>query len=100
MTRELALAELEKLREGGLIHGEVFDMAIAALREPVLDENGLVPCGCGGKPVLRFGKDWKGRPDDSCFVICEECGEQSGTVCGEYIARGFWNRSHGLRRDA
>ena len=31
MTRERALAELEKLREGGLIHGEVFDMAIDAL---------------------------------------------------------------------
>ena len=32
MTREQALAELEKLREGGLIHGEAFDLAIAALR--------------------------------------------------------------------
>ena len=54
MTRKQALAELEKLREGGLIHGEAFDMAIAALREPVLDENGLVRCGCGYEPELRF----------------------------------------------
>ena len=56
-------------------------------------ETGLVPCGCGGKAKFRFGMDWKGRPDDSCFVICEECGEQSGTVCGECIARHFWNRA-------
>ena len=60
-------------------------------------DTGLVPCGCGGKAKFRFGMDWKGRPDDSCFVICEECGEQSGTVCGECIARHFWNRAMGWR---
>ena len=65
------------------------------LRRKPDPETGLVPCGCGGKAKFRFGMDWKGRPDDSCFVICEECGEQSGTVCGECIARHFWNRAKG-----
>ena len=73
---------------------DAMHMAAAALRGPQPDpETGLVPCGCGGKAKFRFGMDWKGRPDDSCFVICEECGEQSGTVCGECIARHFWNRA-------
>ena len=31
MTREEAAAKLERLRNGGLIHGEAFDMAIIAL---------------------------------------------------------------------
>ena len=66
---------------------------------PPLDENGLARCGCGGKPKFRFGMDWKGRPDDSCFVICEECGEQSGTVCGKEIAQHFWNRARGIKEE-
>ena len=33
MNREEAAAKITKLRDGGAVHGEAFDMAIAALRE-------------------------------------------------------------------
>lgn len=83
MTREEALTRLrlrshqafcEYVENGNQENEEAaldvlaYDMAIAALRATQLDENGLMPCGCGGKPRLY------GAYDDLKVIQCRECG--------------------------
>ena len=86
MNREEATAKTTKLRDGGAVHGEVFDMAIAALRPPSLDENGLARCGCGQPLALKHNPgrcevpyddpsdpdNWTKRP--TWWVECKKCG--------------------------
>ena len=67
--------------------------AISALREPVLDENGLVPCGCGGEAHL-----WPdGRESRTYHVVCCECRASAHYFVNEQEAKDAWNRAMGYK---
>ena len=91
MTREEAIFFLNELRSANNCD-ETIDMAIAALREPVLDENGLVPCGCGEKAMLigLHGFSYE----------CVRCGTSTRNYEKEEQAKTAWNKAMGWREKA
>ena len=90
MTREDAIFFLNELRSANNCD-ETIDMAIAALREPVLDENGLARCGCGGRAQMVVN-GWK---EFSAF--CPDCGFESAQYPSEEDVKIKWNRSRGVK---
>ena len=97
MTREDAIFFLNELRSANNCD-ETIDMAIAALREPVLDENGLVPCGCGGKVEVAFYPGWHGVPD-MYQVDCFNCHVGTRPCQTAEQAKAAWNAAMGWRAD-
>ena len=94
MTREDAIFFLNELRSANNCD-ETIDMAIAALREPVLDENGLARCGCGGEPKMLDIK----RPyaDKGFWVECQGCGITIGPCDSPTIAIIAFNQAMGVK---
>ena len=99
MTREDAIFFLNELRSANNCD-ETIDMAIAALNEPgspttQLDENGLMPCGCGGKahvylPVSVY----------SLYIIgCERCRVRVTFPNKVNEAKNEWNAAMGWREE-
>jgi hypothetical protein len=73
---------------------ETNDMAIAALRGPVPDPaTGLVPCGCGGKPMLAN----TGDPKYPVAVQCRQCYVSTDETCDIEHAVHDWNLAMGYR---
>lgn len=72
---------------------QALDLAIAALREPVLDENGLARCGCGGKTYeyyVHHPYENKGHR-----VECIKCGIAIGGCDTTKTVHDAWNRAMG-----
>jgi len=87
-----------------------FEAAIQekAAREK-LDENGLLPCGCGGRAEVFLDEDDSGMfyarcPQCTCSVGygCNCVGEIAGDYATVEQAGNAWNKAHGWRenRDA
>ena len=110
MTREEAARLLEyHLKNEPTYIGldDALRMAIAALNEvgsptTQLDENGLMPCGCGGK-----AKIWPSEPTQFTKVItdyevgCTECAMTTGWVRGKQEhAVKVWNTAMGWKGGA
>ena len=81
---------------------EAMEVVIAALSEPVLDENGLARCGCGGKAQI-----WPSDPTQFTHVItdyevgCTECAMTTGWVRGKQEnAIKVWNTAMGWKGGA
>ena len=101
MTREDAIFFLNELRSANNCD-ETIDMAIAALREPVLDENGLVRCGCGG---VTEQTDFHDGFFPHSKVECLECGIEimrAGNIIAEAHdeAKMAWNTAMGWKGGA
>ena len=101
MTREDAISELQAVLDkwfapkGWLFKKrcDAFDMAITALREPVLDENGLARCGvCGKSPTYEELNDGFFDLDR---VECRGCGVMVTSACGKSKAK--WNAMRGVK---
>ena len=70
-----------------------YEYALATLRPPPLDENGLAPCGCGGKAVraslpLNFGE--RIQYSVSCVYGCV----YTGWLWRKEDAHRLWNQGH------
>ena len=110
MNREFVIYHLEQIKDGLLkdashpyantgecewlsIQAQALDMAIAALREPVLDENGLVRCGvCGKSPTYEEFNDGFFDLDR---VECRGCGVMVTSACEKSKAK--WNAMRGYK---
>lgn len=73
--------------------------AIAALRGPQPDPiTGLVPCGCGGVPLLD---DWDWGDDNNMWECwCPKCRIKIGFYTKADAARSVWNRAMGYKGGA
>ena len=88
MTREDAIFFLNELRSANNFD-ETIEMAIAALSEPAIEENGLARCGCGGKAHL-----WPdGRESRTYHVVCCKCRASAHYFVNEQEAKDAWNRA-------
>jgi len=102
MTREEAtIKHFEGLKKrytkthNGVQCGYV-ELAIAALRGPVPDPiTGLVPCGCGGTPVMLKCESHVG--EEVWIVMCSDCHVSTAECFYELAAKNDWNISHGYR---
>ena len=93
---------------------ETYEWFEAAIQEKAarerLDENGLVQCGCGGKPYPHFQLGWYREDSDSqAFEVCigcDECGLSTKPRRGLYAkgedtdetemkSKGDWNTAMG-----
>ena len=93
MTREDAIFFLNGLRSANNCD-ETIDMAIAALSEPVLDENGLARCGCGGKAQLQ---GLQTNPQGYQFA-CSVCKTTTRMAIGGIEnAVAIWNTAMGVK---
>jgi hypothetical protein len=59
-----------------------------------LDENGLAPCGCGGKAGFHYSVMMR---DNDCYVECGICGVHTKVVLSEDKARDAWNTAMGWK---
>ena len=92
MTREDAIFFLNELRSANNFD-ETIEMAIAALSEPAIEENGLARCGCGGKAHL-----WPdGRESRTYHVVCCKCRASAHYFVNEQEAKDAWNRAMGYK---
>ena len=99
MTREEAIEVLRNRYYSGVTRSRTddewrmaTDTAIAALRGPQPDpENGLVPCGCGGRAQMVVN-GWK---EFSAF--CPDCGFESAQYPSEEDVKIKWNCSRGVK---
>ena len=92
MTREDAIFFLNELRSANNFD-ETIEMAIAALSEPAIEENGLARCGCGGKAHL-----WPdGRESRTYHVVCCKCRASAHYFVNEQEAKDAWNRAMGVK---
>ena len=78
---------------------------IAEQHNPSLDENGLVPCGCGGKAEIVKTYD-ENSWTNIVHVACKKCkihitftapAELSGTDALKEDAKAAWNRAMGYK---
>ena len=114
MTREEHIAALEKYRDGILSGGIsvpyddlmiALDASIAALRGPIPDpDTGLMPCGCGGVPVVvNEPGSWGYYPERWHIRCCEDpwkrerCGMRTSSVETKEEAKRIWNTAMGWR---
>lgn len=87
---------------------DALDTAIAALNEAgspttQLDENGLMPCGCGGKAMVDKGDAMY----SGWYATCDECeckvgydvdfGLIYGTFISKEQAKAAWNTAMGAK---
>ena len=111
MTRHEAVQALQTIRgamrdEGFVVDGDnistVFDRIAAVLSGPIPDPiTGLVPCGCGGVPVLYSWDETLFSGDTPCLdvtVACQKCG-MGGNIWHEskLDAKNWWNTAMGWR---
>lgn len=100
MNREEAARLLEYHRKNEPTYiglGDALRMAIAALNEvgsptTQLDENGLVPCGCGGTPEIVT------HDGIYHYVHCTRCGIKSEPVFMGSTTK--WNTAMGYKGGA
>lgn len=82
--------------------GYVMDDAIKLLEEliqqPQLDENGLVPCGCGGKASVSNAEPPFAEEPPYFMVGCTSCGIRTISSTSEERAKNDWNEAHGWRQ--
>ena len=80
------------------------------IKRPSLDENGLVPCGCGGEVYPHYQLGWYHEESGvQAFEVstgCDGCGTYTKPRCGHYVngideddtesaSKRDWNISHG-----
>ena len=92
MTREDAIFFLNELRSANNFD-ETIEMAIAALSEPAIEENGLARCGCGGE--ARLWPD--GRESRTYHVVCCKCRASAHYFVNEQEAKDAWNTAMGVK---
>lgn len=92
MTREDAIFFLNELRSANNCD-ETIDMAIAALSEPVLDENGLARCGCGNPAKYEEEYGYYSVRCTGCDMVGGFHFENKAGAAGE------WNTAMGWRAD-
>lgn len=78
---------------GDLLFIEALVKAIKTLGERKRPDaiTGLVPCGCGGKPVFER----TGDEQHPVMAQCSECYVRTDDMADEYWAKERWNRSQG-----
>ena len=74
---------------------EAMEVVIAALSEPVLDENGLARCGCGGRAESMDNLDAYGNYS----TCCHDCGTYAWDHRSQAEADKAWNTAMGWRAD-
>ena len=98
MTREEAAREIDNTAccFSDKRFRDSMHMAAAALRGPQPDPiTGLVPCGCGGKAVMkhRLAK----QQEAIWYVRCDKCDVATAECFWELAAKNDWNGAMGWK---